>query len=121
MEERLDKVSEGQIGQYKQVLKNISKYIEDSALREMQEFKKTLEMETLDAQKIIGKRIEDQYTNLTRDLEDYRLRKLDDLNNKIFEALKTVSRRVLGKTLSVDDHADLVIKALEEARHEQLI
>lgn len=121
VEERLNKVSEDQIGQYKQVLHNISKSIEDGALREMQEFKKTLEMETIDAQKIIGKRIEEQYTDATRNLEEYRLRKLKELNNSLFETLKLVSRKVLGRTMSVEDHGDLVVKALEEARHEQLI
>jgi type II secretory pathway component PulJ len=121
VEEKLDEVSSAQIDKYKEVVQNISKVVEGEAVRELDQFKNILEKETLEAQKIIGSKINDQYSKVTEELENYRLRKITELDNKAFEVIKLVVNKIIGKTISTEEHAQLVVKALEEAKHDQVI
>lgn len=100
------------------MLKKTSKDIEQSALNEVFDFKEILEKETLTAQKIIEQKIEDQYAKVQNEIQTYKTEKLVKIDELIYKIIQQVCEKVIGKTLSIRDHQDLVIEALSEAKQE---
>jgi len=118
---RLDNVTDRQVDDYKQVLQSITKAVEDGALRELSEFRKAMEMETVNAQDIVGKKIEEQYAQLQKEIEAAKKSKLEELDKKLVAVIKEAGTRVLGRILTVEDHQDLVVQALEDAKKNNVL
>lgn len=102
------------------MFKNISQDIEKDAMSEISDFKEIIKKESFASQKIVGKKIEEEYQDLEKQLKDYKEKKLAEINDSVYKILSLVSKQVLGKTLSFDQHEELIIKALEEAKAEGL-
>src|SRR3990167_6922763 len=116
MEHELQEVTEGQVGEYKKSVQSISKKIEEDTLREFQMFKDTLSSETSQVQGEIKKRIEAEYEKMTQELSTARDKKYKDLETEAKQTLREISGKVLSKALSMDDHIELITRALEEAK-----
>lgn len=100
------------------IISNISKDIENSTRLELEDFKETLKKETLDSQKIVEGKIEQGYQMAEKELEDYKAERLKKIEDEIYNIIQNVSKEVLGKTLSLQEHEQLVIEALEKAKKE---
>jgi len=101
-----------------QVLKNISKDIEKHTLLEINDFKDILKKETFASQKIVEQKIEKDYEEAKKGVDAYKAEKLKIIDNDIYKILQTVSMLVLGRTLSQQDHENLIIDALNLAKKE---
>lgn len=104
-----------------QVLKNISKDIEKHTLFEIKDFMEILKKETFASQKIVEQKIEKDYSEAKGAIEAYKAEKLKIIDNDIYKILQTVSAVVLGKTLSLQDHENLIIDALNQAKKEKAL
>lgn len=100
------------------LMSNISKDIENSVIAELKDFREILKKETYDSQKIVETKIEETYKATQKEIEDYKTERLKKVEGQIFEIIQNVSREVLGKTLSRDEHEQLVMDALEKAKKE---
>lgn len=98
------------------LFRNISKNIEIYASRELKDFKDTLEKETIDSQKIVGQKIEEEFKKAEEDLRLYKEARLKKIDESIFELLKTISEMTIGKTLNPQQHEELIIEALEKVK-----
>mgnify|MGYP001565047615 CR=1 FL=1 len=96
----------------------ISKDIENSTVAELKDFKEILKKETFESQKIVEDKIEDAYKIAQKEIEDYKLERIKKVEGQIYEIIQNVSKIVLGKTLSLQEHEQLVIDALEKAKKE---
>jgi len=97
-------------------LANISKNISDEALRDIDAFRKTMLAETVRAKELIGRRVEAQFEQVESQVQAYKRQRLEKADQEVTKILAEISRKVLGKALSQDDHRELVIQALEEAK-----
>lgn len=104
-----------------QVIKNISKDIEKHTLFEIKDFKEILKKETFASQKIVEQKIEKDYNEAKGAIEAYRAEKLKIIDNDIYKILQKVSMLVLGKTLSPQDHENLIIESLNQAKKEKAL
>ncbi len=104
-----------------QVLKNISKDIEKDTLFEIKDFKEILKKDTFASQKIVEEKIEDAYKRVEKEIENYKKERLQRVEENIYKTLQEVSKLVLGKTLSLQDHENLIIDALNQAKKENAI
>ena len=43
------------------------------------------------------------------------------MDERIFEVLEDVTSKVVGKAMSLSDHEELVVKALEEAKSQNVL
>ena len=100
------------------LFKNISKDIEGDAVSEIKDFRQILEKETFASQKVVSGKIEEEYKKIEEELQKYKAEKLKEVDDSIYKILIAVSKRVIGKSLSVEDHTELVIQALEKAKKE---
>lgn len=100
------------------MVKNISKSIEMSALSEVQDFKEVLRQETLASQKVVAEKIEQEYNQIEEDVKEYKAQKLKEVEDSIYSLLKRVSEETIGKSLNLEQHEELVLEALEKAKRE---
>lgn len=105
-------------GGHRERLEAVIQDIEGEALSEMKNFKDILEKETLVSQKIVEEKIEQEYATVQKELSVYKSEKLKEIDESIYKFLANVSKLVFGKVLSLEEHQELVMKALEEAKKE---
>jgi hypothetical protein len=116
LNKRLDRVSDKQLKSYEEVLQNISNTVETDALREIEDFRQALQLETLDTQKIVSEKIESQFDAVKKQIEQYREEKMKLVDERVVGIVEDVTRAVIGKNISMDEHAEIIIKALEDAK-----
>jgi hypothetical protein len=121
LSEELQKASQQQIENYKQTLQNISKAIEEDAKNEVDDFKKLLETEAVGAQKSMTTRVEGEYVKANQTVEEYKKRRLAEVDQNIFEILRDVSKDIIPMGMSFEQHSELVKAALEEAKRQHVI
>ena len=84
----------------------------------MGDFKKMLAEITISQEEEAKRKIENVYQAMLVEVEKARDERLQKLGEEIFNILTSVSLRVLGKSLSVSDHEQLILEALEKAKKE---
>ena len=76
--------------------------------------------ETIESQKLMNKKINEEYEKVKADLEQYRKEKLDLIDASINQIILKVVQDVLGEAIPLSKHEELVIEALEKAKREDL-
>jgi hypothetical protein len=61
------------------------------------------------------------YKKMEDEVEAYKVERLKKVDERIFDLLKDASVKAIGKLLSPEDHEDVVIKALEDAKRENVL
>ncbi len=88
--------------------------------REIKDFKNALEMETIHVEKAVGQKIATRYDEVNKEVEDYKVKQIALVDQKVNKAVVQVAQKILGKTINPRDHQELVLKALEEAKQNGL-
>jgi len=103
-----------------EILKNTSKSIEEDTLREVEDFDSIIEKETVASQKIIQEKIEKDYARVQKEVDEYKTQMVNKVDEQIYKILQEVSKLVLGKSLSLAEHEQLIIDALDQAKKDGL-
>lgn len=98
------------------VFKNASKDVELHVLTEIQEYVGLLEKQTVGSQKLVDDKLQEAAARIQHELEAYKAEKLKKFDERFFEALQIAIQEVLGKSLRMDEHQELVIQALTAAK-----
>lgn len=128
---QLGQVSKEYVDNYKQalnqantetvnVLAEVSKDLKSKALSEVKTFKGSLEAEIQSSQQALRQAVNEGYKKIEGEIDKYRQARLQQVDQAIFELLREVSQRVMGKALTLEEHEELVIKSLEEAKKENV-
>lgn len=103
------------------IASNITKDIESNTEAELEDFKETLKKETYESQKIVEQKIEGQYLQTEKELETYRQERIKKVEDEIYNIIQNVAKAVLGKAISLEDHEQLIIDALNKAKEEGVL
>lgn len=103
------------------LIREISKDIKKYAGGQVEDFKKILLSETVDSQKIIGQKIEESYGETQEEIKKYRQKKFAAIDNDIYEIIENVTKIAMGKSLSLNEHEDLIMEALNKAKEEAVL
>lgn len=128
-EELFDKRSEDVVGLYEKFIKDlrsdteeqfkiISKDMENHSLVVIGEFRDALESERILMHKQVEAKVEEEYKKIQKHIEDYKLDQIQKVDKQVFNILHALTRNVLGRSLSLRDHEDLVQKALVQLKVE---
>src|SRR3989304_7340159 len=101
-----------------EVFQNVSKDIEVDTMKEIRSFKESMQKLTVLSQKEARRKIDANYEASKKEIENYEKEELRKIDSGIYELLEKISKLVLGKTLSLADHEDLIEKSLEKAKKE---
>ena len=104
-----------------EIVENITKSIERSTLAELKDFEEILKEETFASQKIVEGKTEEDYKAAQKAIETYKTERLKEIEDQIYEIIERVSKLVLSKALTLEDHEQLVIDALNKARKEEVL
>lgn len=113
----LQKIEEEDIN----IFQNITKDIEGIASGEIKNFEKILHDETIGRENVIEEKTEAAFVKITEEINAYKKDRLANANKEINEILRKVSKEVLGKTMSTDDHRDLIMAALDRVKNDAKI
>lgn len=90
--------------------------IKKEVLLHVKEYSEVLRQHTLETEAVMKASLEKDMTDIKDRLkayEDLHMRKVDE---RVFSILTLVSKDVLGQTMSLSDHEDLVLRLLAEAK-----
>ena len=102
------------------IVNNITKDIENNTIQELKDFKEIIKKETYASQKIVEQKIEQQYAETEQEIEAYKEDRIKKVEDEIYNILQNVAKVVLGKAISLQDHEQLVIDALNKAKTEKV-
>jgi hypothetical protein len=82
------------------------------------EAEKTIQTESAAAREMLAKRMEAELDAGKTIIREYKKKQMEFVDREIVDIVSRTIQRTLGKTLSKKDHADLVYKALEQAKQD---
>lgn len=103
------------------IVNNMTKDIEADTTLELKDFKEILRRETFASQKIVEGKIEEDYKRVEKEIEDYKKERLQKVEDHVYDIIQNVSKLILGKTLSIEEHERLILEALNKAKQEGVI
>ena len=98
----------------------IALQFKNEALVEMARFKTELEEKILITEGAAEKVLAAEFEEVKKEVERYRTAKETEVDRQVKEVLTDVTKKVLGKSIDLRAHADLVIQALEDAKRQNL-
>ncbi len=114
---------------YQGLLPEIKKYYQTGIDEQLRAFEDQLRVFTLDVEKTFKDKLDtlanllrdqtlQEFTIVQKELTDYKQAKMREIDERVKRIVKTAAAEVVGKTLSLADHQDLIMKALEKAKRE---
>ena len=100
------------INQHNNVSNTLARYSQNT----VDDYKTVFKKETVASQKSLEKRFDEEYKLLEEKLKAYEAEKLKVLDLKIIGVINDVVKTTIGKVISAEDHKDLIIQALENAK-----
>jgi len=93
-------------------LKSISKNMETKAEEGIVQFRQLIEGEKIAISKQLSQKYEEQYKIVQKAIEDYKTNQVKKVDKRVFDILQALTHDVLGRSLTLKDHEELVQKAL---------
>lgn len=103
------------------IVNNITKDIENNTVMELKDFKEILKKETYASQKIVEGKIEEVYAETNKEIETYKEDRIKKVEDEIYNIIQNVASLVLGKAISLKDHEQLVVDALNKAKEKSVL
>ena len=98
----------------------MTKDIESDVLADFNEFRASLEKETINSEKFVKEKIDEEYLILQKELEGYKKEQYRKIDQDIYKILYRVSEMVMSQGIPFDKHKQLVLEALDRAKKEQV-
>ena len=86
--------------------------------QELEEFRSVLKTETVSAQKMLGKRIDELFLAAEKEVDAYKKSRLEEIDREIQGITGSVIEEVLNKKLTKADQETLVLQSLEKAKRD---
>ena len=128
----LQKLQAVELGYYQKALEDtklqaqaslggISGDVKQEVVRQIDAVRSSLAGEIQKAQLETRQILSSSYKKMEEEIAIYKAERLKRVDEKIIEILKDASAKAIGKSLSLEDHEDVVIKALEDAKRENVL
>lgn len=98
--------------------KIITKDMENHSLAIIGEFRETLEGERIFMHKELESKITEEYKKAQKHIDDYKVDQMKKVDKQVFDILHALASNVLGRSLTLKDHEDLVQRALAQMKVE---
>lgn len=97
-------------------IETLSQGIKDQILTEIDQFKEDIHKETIETESEVRLKVEKQYEDMEKSLQEYKAERLRKIDNAIYKIVVQVSKDVIGKGMTLEDHENLIINSLEDAK-----
>lgn len=120
----LDDLSEELLQYYRQAIEEgkkenirtlyeVTEAMRKEALQGVDELKDVVKRETMGARDALEQKITSEYAKVDGEIKDYKNKKVEALNKKIFEVLSNIHSEVLGEELDQIKHEKLILELLD--------
>lgn len=114
------------------VVKSISQMVGQESTREIEGFRsqvnvqlnqisKTLEGVVGQTQETIGQHLDNYQKQIAKELDDYKKKRIMKVEENIYDILRDVSRQFMSKSINTQEHEEIIISALEDAKKKNLL
>jgi F0F1-type ATP synthase membrane subunit b/b' len=128
----LQKVQAVELGYYQKALQaarqdasaslgGLSQDVKEEVIKQIDTVRTSLTGEIQKAQLETKQMLSASYKKMEEELAVYKAERMKKVDEKIFEILRDVAAKAIGKALSLEDHEDIVVKALEDAKKEHVL
>ncbi len=104
--------------QIEEQFKIIAKNTENQAINGIGELREILEAERVFMRKQLEVKVDEEYKKSKQHIEEYKIDQMKKIDKKVFDVLQVLIREVLGKSISLKEHEELVQKALSNMQTE---
>ncbi len=104
----------------KKIADDIAVEFKNEAVVELARFKKELEEKIVTVEGAAEKVLDEEYEEVRQGIEKYRQSKIAQIDKTAREVLIDMTKKVLGKSIDIRSHEELVISALEDAKRQNL-
>jgi hypothetical protein len=110
----------------KEVLKitNISSETQDLILKEIkkknEELMKNLDEKINQIKKIAFQSLDQKISQAEKIIDEYKKERLKEIDRKVYQLIGEVAKKIIGKTIDLSTHEELVFQSLEKAKKEIL-
>lgn len=125
------KIAEAAVGRINEITRGSSIRIEDAVKKFADDMARLAQEKSKEIGDFIEKQEQDQVkesqffvanslVKIEKEVEEYRKNKLEKVDEQIRQIVLSAAREVIGRAISLSEHEDLVSKALERAKKDQL-
>ena len=94
-------------------LYEVTEAMREEAIQGVKELKDVVKKETMEAQDALEEKITTEYAKVDTEIKDYRSKKIESLNKKIFELLSNIHTEVIREDLDQIKHEKLILELLD--------
>lgn len=102
------------------LMQSISKEVTSQTSGQVETFMTSLQKQILSSQESVMAALKQDYQKVQTELKDYQQQMQKRLDHSVYQILASVASRVLGKTINLEEHEELVLDALNQAKREHL-
>lgn len=107
---------------YKEALADVKKTALESTEAELQKeiksFREVITEEIIDSHKKIESQTLEEMAEVNRQMEAYKAEQIKLIESQINQIIQKMTKEIIGKSLSLNEHQDIVMEALEKAKKE---
>lgn len=104
--------------QYVTQIQSVIGEIRTSTEKEIKDFMNVIMKETISAQNYMGTKINEEFETSQKEIAAYKEEQFKKIDESVKAAIVSISQKVLGKAIPMDQHEKLVLDALEQAKRE---
>jgi len=123
-EKSLDNISEELLEYYREAMEEgkkenirtlyeVTEAMRKEAIQGVDELKDVVKKETMGAQEALEEKITTEYAKVDSEIKDYKLKKIESLNKKIFELLSNIHSEVIREDLDQIKHEKIILELLD--------
>ena len=103
------------------ILGSLSKNIKEEVSESINDLKQSIAKETFESQKVLDQKVKEEYTEIQKELDAYKKEQQEKLDEKLSNLLVDVAKKSLGISFSVNQHQEVILNLLEEAKKQDLL
>ena len=95
--------------------------LEGVVQKEAESFRSALQSQTIEAERQVQAKVQNEFSSVSREIEEYKKAQIQGINNAVNSVVKDIVAKVLQKSITPQDHSQLVMNAFEKAFQEGLV
>lgn len=98
------------------VLGDVSKDVQKEVKEGLEDLKQTILNETIESQKAIDKKVEEEYAQIEKEINAYKVKKMQDIDFLIGDIITNIASEVFRRSFSIKDHQDIILDVLKSEK-----
>lgn len=121
LQERLSKEVEKKIGEFEKNFLETQRILLEEARKRTDQLSAKLGEDIKGLYSSALRPVIKKVEEVEREIENYKKEKMKEVEEKIYQIIRDVAKKIIGKTIDLSTHEKLVIEALEKARKEKIL